>query len=33
MNIIKDILDSLVRVGFKRILFFSGHGATRWRAM
>lgn len=28
MDILQDILDSLVRSGFKRILFFSGHGGN-----
>jgi creatinine amidohydrolase len=28
MDIIKDILDSVVRSGFKRILFYSGHGGN-----
>ena len=28
MDIIQDILDSLVRSGFKRIMFFSGHGGN-----
>lgn len=28
MDLVKDILDSLVRTGFKRILIFSGHGGN-----
>ena len=28
MDIIKEILDSVVRSGFKRILFYSGHGGN-----
>jgi creatinine amidohydrolase len=29
MDVIQDMLDSIVRSGFKRILFFSGHGGNK----
>lgn len=29
MDLIQDILDSVVRSGFKRIVFFSGHGGNK----
>lgn len=29
MDLLKDMLDSVVRSGFKRIVFFSGHGGNK----